>query len=232
MLKEKVLETINKYNLIQNGDKIVVGVSGGPDSICLIDILYNIKIDEDIKLNFDLVVAHINHMIRDEAEEDEEFVKNYCENKDILFVSKQVDVQNLAKINKMGTEEAGREVRYKFFWEILEKSNCTKIATAHTKCDNGETVLMNIIRGSGISGLKGIRPKRDDIFIKPLIRVLREEIESYCYENNLNPRHDKTNDENIYTRNKIRNILIPLIKDEFNPNIIETLDRLSRSCNY
>lgn len=89
---------------------------------------------------------------------------------------------------------------------------------------------MNIIRGTGISGLKGIQPKRDKIFIKPLIRNSRSEIEFYCEENNLNPRYDKTNDENIYTRNKIRNILIPLIGKEFNPNIIDTIDRLSRTC--
>lgn len=130
-------------------------------------------------------------------------------------------------IKKLEQKKHGRNARYEFFEEVLKEQNCTKIATAHNKCDNAETVLMNIIRGAGTVGLRGINAKRDEIFIKPLIKIPREDIEKYCKENSLNPRHDKTNDENIYTRNKIRNILIPLIKDEFNSNIIDTLDRLS-----
>ena len=226
MLKEKVLETIKKYNLIENGDKIVVGVSGGPDSICLVDLLNEIK--NDGKINFELVVCHINHMIREEAGEDEEFVRKYCEEKQIPFFVKHAKVEEIAKDMKIGTEEAGRKVRYDFFEEILEKNGANKIATAHTKNDNAETVLMNLIRGSGTVGLKGIQVIRDDKYIKPLIDISREEIENYCEENKLNPRHDKTNDENIYTRNKVRNILIPCIKKEFNPNIIDTIDRLSK----
>ncbi len=223
MLKEKVLQTIKKYNLIKKGEKIVVGVSGGPDSICLINILNEIKQQEKI----DLIVCHINHLIREEAGEDERFVQEYCKEKQIPFFTKHVEVEKIAKTRKIGTEEAGREERYKFFNEILEKNNANKIATAHTKNDNSETVLMNIIRGSGTSGLKGITPIRDEKYIKPLIECTREEIERYCEEKKLNPRYDKTNNENIYTRNKVRNILIPLIKEEFNPNIIETIDRLS-----
>ena len=226
MLKEKVLETIKKYNLIENGEKVVVGVSGGPDSICLVDLLNEIK--NDGKINFELVVCHINHMIREEAGEDEEFVRKYCEEKQIPFFVKHAKVEEIAKDMKIGTEEAGRKVRYDFFEEILEKNGANKIATAHTKNDNAETVLMNLIRGSGTVGLKGIQVIRDDKYIKPLIDISREEIENYCEENKLNPRHDKTNDENIYTRNKVRNILIPCIKKEFNPNIIDTIDRLSK----
>lgn len=128
---------------------------------------------------------------------------------------------------KLEQKKLGRFARYEFFEEILKSQNCTKIATAHNKCDNAETVLMNIIRGAGTAGIKGISAKRDKIFIKPLIKTSREDIEKYCEENKLKPRHDTTNDENIYTRNKVRNILIPLIKDEFNSNIIDTLDRLS-----
>lgn len=166
-------------------------------------------------------------MIREEADSDEEFVKKYCEDRAIAFEAKKVNINEISKARKLGSEETGREERYKFFNEILEKYNATKIATAHTKCDNAETVLMNILRGAGTSGLKGIQAIRDGIYIKPLIETARSEIEKYCEENNLNPRHDKTNDENIYTRNKVRNILIPLLKKEFNPNIIDTLDRLS-----
>ena len=183
------------------------------------------------KIKFEIIVAHVNHMIREEAGEDEEFVKKYCEKKQIKFFSKKVDIQKIAKKNKIGTEEAGREERYKFFLEVLKENNANKIATAHTKSDNAETVLMNILRGTGTSGLKGIQAKRDEIYIKPLIEVTREEIEKYCEENKLDPRHDKTNDEIVYTRNKIRNILIPFLKIAFNPNIVDTLDRLSRISN-
>ena len=226
MLKEKVLDTIKKYNLIQNNDKVVVGVSGGPDSICLVHLLNSIK--NDGKISFEIVVCHINHMIREEAGEDEEFVKKYCEEKNIPFFVKHAKVEEISKNLKISTEEAGRKIRYEFFEEIAKETSANKIATAHTKNDSAETVLMNLIRGSGISGLKGIKPIRDGNYIKPLIDISRDEIEEYCKENNLNPRHDKTNDENIYTRNKVRNILIPLIKKEFNSNIIDTINRLSK----
>ena len=223
-MKEKILETIKKYNLIENGDKIVVGVSGGPDSITLLNMLLEIK-KENI-IDFELNVCHINHMIRKEAIEDEEYVQKFCEKYNIECFSKRIDVEELSQKEKIGTEEAGRKARYEFFYEILRKTFSNKIATAHTANDNAETVLMNIIRGSGTSGLKGIEPKRDNL-IRPLIECSRSEIEEYCNKNNLNPRIDKTNFENIYTRNKIRNMLIPYIKENFNPNIIETINRLS-----
>lgn len=223
-MENKVLETIKKFNLIENGDRLVLGVSGGPDSIAMLDILYNIKMKE--KLQFDIVVVHINHMIRKEAIEDEKFVKDFCKKKNIEIFSKSIDVKKLANTNKIGIEEAGRKARYDFFEEVLKKTNFNKIAIAHNKNDKIETIIMNIMRGSGVSGLKGIEEKRGK-YIRPLIECDRKEIERYCNEKNLNPRIDKTNFNNEYTRNKIRNIVIPYIKDEFNPNIINTLDRLS-----
>lgn len=231
MFKEDILETINKYNLIQNGDKIVVGVSGGPDSISLINVLNEIRNDKNISLEFDLVAAHINHNIREESKEDEAFVVNYCKKNGIEFYVLNIDIERKAKNEKIGTEEAGRNARYKFFEEILEKTKSNKIATAHTANDSAETVIMNMMRGSGTSGLKGIRPIRDNKFIRPLIETTRDEIEKYCEKYKLNPRIDKTNFENDYTRNKVRNILIPLIKEKFNPNIIMTVNRLSDIIN-
>lgn len=225
-MKNKVLETIKKYNLIENGDKIVLGVSGGPDSITMLNILNEIRNDKKIDLIFDIIVVHINHMIREEAIEDEKYVKEYCNKKEIEFYSKSIDVQKIANNKKIGTEEAGRIARYEFFDEILEKTNSNKVAIAHNKNDNAETIIMNILRGSGISGLKGIEARRDK-YIRPLIECDREQIERYCEENNLNPRIDRTNLENEYTRNKIRNVVIPYIKHEFNPNIVNTLKRLS-----
>ena len=223
-MKKKVLDTIKKYNLIQAGDKIVLGVSGGPDSISMLNILNEIK-DE---LNFEIYVAHINHMIREEAKDDEKYVQKYWEKNNIQFFVKKVDVRQIANAEKKGTEETGRKIRYEFFEEVMQKVGANKIAIAHNKNDKIETIIMNLLRGSGISGLKGIEPIRDNKYIRPLIECERQEIEQYCEDNRLNPRIDKTNFENDYTRNKIRNIVIPYIKKEFNPNIIETIDRLSQ----
>ena len=226
-MKQKVLETIKKYNLIQNGDRLVLGVSGGPDSISMLDILNEIRVDKTNNLDFNIVVAHINHMIREEAVEDQEFVKNFCNKIGVDFYSKSIDIQKIANNNKIGTEEAGRNARYEFFNEILEKTNSNKIAIAHNKNDKTETIIMNILRGSGIAGLKGIEPIKNEKIIRPLIECERYEIENYCKEKNIKARIDKTNFENVYTRNKIRNVIIPYIKKEFNPNIVQTIDRLS-----
>lgn len=223
-MEEEVLKTIKKYNLIENGDKVVVGVSGGPDSITLLDVL--LKIKEKKTIDFDIIVCHVNHMIRKEATADEEYVLKFCTKYNVPFFAKRIDVQKLSEKEKIGTEEAGRKARYEFFNEILEKTSANKIATAHTANDNAETVLMNIIRGSGTTGLKGIEAKREKL-IRPLIKCSRDKIEEYCTEKKLNPRIDKTNFENIYTRNKVRNLLIPYIKENFNPNIIEGINRLS-----
>lgn len=224
-MENKVLETIKKYKLIEEGDKIVVAVSGGPDSISMLDILFKLKKRKEI--NCELIVAHINHMIREEATEDEKFVENFCKKNNIKCYIKRIDVPKYANNNKIGHEEAGRVVRYQFFDEIMKKESANKIAIAHNKNDKVETMIMNMLRGSGISGLKGIEITRDNKYIRPIIEIEREEIESYCEENNLKPRIDKTNFLNDCTRNKIRNIAIPYIKKEFNPNFIETMNRLS-----
>lgn len=166
-------------------------------------------------------------MIREEAIEDEKYVQGYCKKNNIECYTKRIDVQEIANNKKIGTEEAGRNIRYEFFEEILQKTGSNKIAIAHNRNDKIETIIMNLLRGSGLSGLKGIQPIRDNKYIRPLIECDRREIEEYCDLNNLQPRIDKTNFENEYTRNKIRNIVIPYIKQEFNENIIETLNRLS-----
>ena len=204
MIKNKVLETIEKYNLIEPNDKIVLGISGGPDSITMLTILNSLK----EKLKFEIVVAHINHGIRENAKNDEKYVKE------------------LAKKEKRGLEETGRKVRYNFFEEVAIEENAQKIGIAHNKNDNAETIIMNILRGSGTNGLRGIEAKQGK-FIRPLIEIERNEIEEYCKEKELNPCIDESNFENEFTRNKIRNIVIPYIKENFNSNIIKTLERLS-----
>lgn len=225
-LKEEVINSIKKHSMFKDGDKIVLGVSGGPDSICMLNILNEIKNEKLFLEKFDIVVAHINHMIREEAKEDEIFVKNFCGKIGVEFYSKSIDIKKLANNNKMGIEEAGRIARYDFFDEVMTKTNSNKIAIAHNKNDKIETIIMNILRGSGTLGLHGIQAKSGK-YIRPLIECERYEIEEYCKDNNINTRIDKTNFDNNYTRNKIRNVVIPYIKKEFNPNIIKTIDRLS-----
>lgn len=223
MLKEEVLKTIRKYNMIENGDRIVIGVSGGPDSICLLHILSELRKE----LEIEIFVAHINHMIREVADQETEYVKNFCEKIGVECFVKKENIIELSKKQKKGTEEVGRNVRYDFFEEVLKKTNSNKIATAHNSNDRAETVILNILRGSGISGLKGIEPIRNKKYIRPLIDTSREKIEKYCEENKLEPKYDETNNETVYHRNKVRNEIIPYIKKEFNQNIIETINRLS-----
>ncbi len=225
MLIEKIENNIIKNKLIESGDSIVVGVSGGPDSICLLHALEQIK---NRGLDFRITVAHINHMIRVNAILDEEYVENYCQKHAIPVFIKRVEVEKFARQNKIGTEEAGRKVRYDFFEEVKEKVGANKIATAHNSNDNAETIILNILRGCGLDGLKGIE-RKNGIFIRPLIDIERREIEAYCGENNLNPRIDETNSELIYQRNKVRNIMIPYVEKEFNENFVGTLNRLSRN---
>lgn len=223
LLEKKILHTIYKYQLIQKEDRIVIGVSGGPDSIALLYALFQVK----EKLNISLFVAHINHMIRQEADSETKYVQDFCEKLKIPCFIKKIDVITEAKKQKIGTEEAGRNIRYDFFKEVAKQMGANKIATAHHANDNAETILMNLLRGSGTTGLKGIEKSREDKFIRPIIECTRKEIEAYCKENHLEPKYDKTNQDNIYTRNKIRNLLIPYLERDFNPNIVETLNRLS-----
>lgn len=222
MLEEKVRKTIREFNLIEKNDSIVVGVSGGPDSMTLLSILLKLKEEFHLKI----YVAHVNHMLRENAIKDEEYVKEFCQKNNIEIFIKKANISEIAQKEKIGLEEAGRNIRYNFFEEVLKNTKSNKIAIAHNLNDKAETIIMNTLRGSGVSGLKGIEAKRKK-YIRPLIEIERYEIEKYCIENKINPRHDESNDDNTYTRNKIRNIVIPYIKNEFNPNIIKTLNRLS-----
>ena len=178
-------------------------------------------------MGFKIYVAHVNHMIREEANEETQYVIDFCKKIGVECFVKRVDVLNIAKQEKLGTEETGRNIRYNFFEEVLEKTSSNQIVTAHNLNDKVETIILNLLRGSGGNGLKGIEALRDNKYIRPLIETSREDIEKYCIDNNLNPRIDKSNSENIYARNKVRNIVIPYIKKEFNPNIIKTINRLS-----
>lgn len=212
--EEKVLNTIKKYDLVNDGESIVVGVSGGADSMALLVSL--------VSLGYRCVVAHINHGLRGkDADDDQKYVENFCLNNEIECYLEKFDVLKISKEQKISLEMAGRNVRYNFFNEILNKTSSKKIAVAHNKSDSVETILFNMIRGSSIAGLKGIGVKNKNI-IRPLIECTREEIIDYLRFKNVEFKIDKTNLSNDYTRNKIRNQIIPLMK-EINPSVVNTI---------
>lgn len=221
-MEKKVRDFIVNNKLIKPNNHIILGISGGPDSIALLFIMQKIKSE----FNLTLSVAHVNHSLRPEADEEEALVKKLCHNLDIPFYSYKADVTNIAKQNKISIEEAGRNVRYDFFNQLLAKINADLIATAHHQDDNAETVLINLLRGTGIKGLRGILPINNNI-IRPLLEVSKLEIETYLEERNLPYFIDKSNFDPIYLRNKIRHELIPLLKTDYNPKIVENLNQLA-----
>lgn len=221
---EDVHEFIKSNNMIQPSDVVIVAVSGGPDSICLLHMLSSMK----DKLNIKLLAAHVNHGLRgNEADRDESYAKQLSQELNIPFFSKKVDLDSISKSMGISHELAGREVRYSFFEELKAKHSANKIALAHNANDRAETILMRIIRGTGTDGLEGIKAIRDEYIIRPLIETSRAQIEEYCIQNNLELNVDSTNLEGIYSRNKIRLELIPYIQKNFNSDIISTLNRMS-----
>jgi len=220
---QKVRKYIEQHNMIQPGDKVIVGLSGGADSVALLHVLKELQ----DSLQFQLYAAHVNHGLRGrDADQDAEFARDLCNKWSVPFYLKEADVRSLAKSLNQTEEEAGRLVRYGFFNEILEKVNGNKIATAHHRNDQAETILHNIIRGTGMQGLAGIKPVRDGIVIHPLLDVSRREIEDYIKENNLSYRVDASNQDSSYTRNRIRNHLLPDLARDYNPEIVDSLARL------
>lgn len=223
-MEEKIINIVQKNiienNLIKNGDKVIVAVSGGPDSMCLLDSLFKLK----DKIGFDIIVAHVNHGIRIESEQEKIYVEDFCKARNITFYYLKVDVPALSKERKMSEEACGRSVRYNFFEKVREKEKANSIAVAHNLNDNVETILLNLIRGTGLKGLTGMDFKFNNI-IRPLLTIEKKDILLYNKELELNPCFDKTNEEDIYLRNKIRLTLIPFLK-ELNPNFIENISRM------
>lgn len=219
-MNHKVEKTLRDYDMLSDFDKVVVALSGGADSVALLYALNSIK----EKYNLILYACHLNHMIRgQEAQRDEDFVRNLCEKLGIELFVKHEDVVRIAEEEKISLELCGRNLRYKFFAELSEKLSA-KIATAHTASDNIETVLFNVARGTSITGLCGIRPKRDYI-IRPLIMCSREEVESYCEENSLEFVTDSSNLTDDYTRNNIRHNAVPTLKS-VNPDLCNSVSRM------
>ncbi|MBD7910976.1 MULTISPECIES: tRNA lysidine(34) synthetase TilS [Clostridium] len=223
-MKERFVNYIEKNELIRKGDGIVVGLSGGPDSTCLLHLLCSIK-DE---MNLKIAAVHVNHMFRgDDADGDQRFSEEISKAFDVEFFYKKIDVSRYGRENGLSSETAGREIRYNYFNEIMNKLKFSKIATAHNANDQVETILMRIMRGTGLEGLGGIPVKRENRYIRPILFMKREEIEQYCKVHKLNPRIDETNLERLYSRNKVRLDMIPYMKENFNEDIIETINRMS-----
>lgn len=214
-LIKKIQTFIHRHNLWKEGDKIIVGVSGGPDSVCLLDIL--VKLAK--KNKFELLVAHVNYGLRaSDSDRDEYFVKELAQKYNL-----KIEILSAKKESNISpTENNLRNIRYEFFQKIRKENKFDLIAVAHNQDDQAETMLMRLIRGSGLLGLRSIQPKSSEV-IRPLLDISRAEIIDYLKENNLAYRTDKTNRENKFLRNKIRNKLIPILEKEYNPVLRKTL---------
>ena len=227
MMFDKFEIYCNDNQIIENNDCIIVGVSGGADSMCLLAMLIRFR----ALYGIEIVVVHVNHLIRENAIYDAKYVEEYCSRNNLEYIYFQYDVREFSKINKLTVEEAGRNLRYKSFNEVYDKkmeihSSC-KIAVAHNKNDRAETMLFNIARGSKLSGLHSIMPKQNNI-IRPILCLSRSEIEEYLKGEGITPREDESNYELEYTRNKIRHLILPVMT-ELNDGAIAHMDELATS---
>jgi len=220
----KFLSAVKRYSLLKKKDKVILGISGGPDSVAMLHLFSHIK--REFKLY--LVCVHFNHGLRKEADEEEIFVKRLADSLNIKFVSERKNVGGFWEGNSL--EQVARNLRYDFFFKVANTLKIKKIALAHTKDDVVETVLMRVIRGAGIQGLRGILPLiklKRKTFIRPLIEMEKEEIIKWLKEKKIEYRVDSSNFEERFFRNKIRLNILPLLK-KLNPNIKNNLFNLAR----
>lgn len=220
-LLERVKATIRRHNLLDPGDGVVVGVSGGPDSVALLHVLYSLREEYDLRLR----VVHVHHGLREEAEKEAELVEKLSSQWALPCSVYRIDLRTLAKEKKCSLQEAGRAIRYQLMEEEAERWGCTRIALGHQAEDQVETILEHFLRGSGLDGLAGMPYRRDKI-IRPLLDVSRSEIEAYLAEHQLPWAMDASNLKPLYLRNRIRWELLPVLKD-YNPNIVGTLLRMA-----
>lgn len=213
-LQEKAANLIKEFNLLTPGMRVVVGVSGGADSVALLHILKALREPFSLKLQ----VAHLNHLLRQDAGEDAAFVQQFARELGIPAAVGYARVARLAELHKMGIEEAGRWARYRFLYYVAERTGAHRIAVAHHADDQVETVLLNILRGAGPAGLSGM-PVKSGIVIRPLLNATREEIEEYCSSHLLSWRTDASNLTTDYQRNRIRVELLPYLRRYFNPGV-------------
>jgi len=218
--------TIAKYGMISQDNSVLVSVSGGPDSVCLLHVLNDLKNEYSLTLN----VAHLNHGLRGkESDRDETFVLNMAENLNITCVTERADLYSYKKERRLSTQAAGRELRYSFLKRTAKKFKIDKIALGHTAEDQAETIIMRILRGSGVHGLGGISPVREGSIIRPLIECEKREVMEYLNENKIPFTTDRSNLDQKYTRNKIRHSLLPILRSEYNANLNDSLCNLSET---
>lgn len=217
--EEKVIRFISSHSLIEKDDKVLVALSGGPDSVFLLHFLNKFKKKYKIKIG----AFHLNHKLRGkDADADERFCRQLCIKFKVNYYSSEKDVDKFAKEKKVSVEEAGRIIRYNLLTDISKKHNYTKIATAHIQEDNTETVFLNLIKGSGLTGMSGIPVRRDNI-IRPVLCLNKDEILDYLHFNGISFRIDESNLSEHYERNYLRQQIIPLIKERLNPSLGENI---------
>jgi tRNA(Ile)-lysidine synthase len=225
----KIKSTIKKHNMLKKNDSVLVGLSGGPDSVTLLHVLCELK--KEYALN--IIIAHLDHKFRgDESVCDRKFCEDLAKKYNLEIAWDAIDVPKVAKEKGISPEEAARFERYDFFKRVAKEKGISKIAVGHTRDDQAETVLMRIIRGAGMKGLGGISPVKDIQgyeIIRPLIEISRKEVEDFIVENDLKFRKDSSNEKTVFTRNKIRLELIPLLEKDFNPNIKEVLANMAEN---
>lgn len=219
-MMKKAQTFIEKYHMLKNGDRVIAGISGGADSVCLLFVLLELRKTYDI----DVVAVHVNHGIRGEtAERDEKFVQELCRIHNIRCEVYHENAELTAKKRKQSLEEAGREIRREAFVQTLERYGGTRIAMAHHQNDNAETLLMNLVRGTGLKGLGGIQPVAGNI-IRPLLGLSRKEIEVYVGEIGCGFCQDETNAQDVYTRNRLRHQVIPVLEEKVNPQAVRHMN--------
>ncbi len=219
---DQIIQYVKAHKLIENGDSVIAGVSGGADSVCLLKVLIELSNIMDLKVT----VVHVHHGIRgEEADRDMNFVENLCNSWNIMCKTYRYNIPDMAKNLSISCEEAGRQARYEAFSKTMMEINANKIAVAHNANDNAETIIMNMVRGTGIKGMCGIPIMRECI-IRPLLNCTRDEIEKYLADNNIEYVTDSTNLEEDYTRNKVRRVVLPYICDNINDRAVEHINNM------
>jgi tRNA(Ile)-lysidine synthase len=247
-LAKRVWDSSTRLDLLHDGDRVLIGVSGGPDSLCLLEVLHRLAARHRLELH----VAHLNHGLRPEAGADADFVRAEAERRGCGFIAETVDVQAAARTKKQSLETAARGLRYDFLKRAAQHAGASLVAVAHTADDQAETMLMRLLRGTGLRGLRGMLPKRvmsewvigswdaadgqlpitiyplPVYVIRPLLHIPRSDILAYCAEHNLNPRVDSSNSDVRYLRNRVRHELLPTM-EAYNPKLRVILARMAEA---
>lgn len=218
----KVRRFIREEKILEPGKKLLLAVSGGPDSMALLHIMHTLAPE----MALSLIALHLNHGLRTEAALEEDFVRRHCHELGIDFYARKADIADLAAKGKKSLEEAGRDCRYRFFYELLEELEADYIATAHHWDDQAETVLLHLLRGSGLKGLRGIMPRKGSL-LRPLLALSKAEIILYLEERQIPYCLDESNEDLVFLRNRIRHELLPYLQKSFNPRIMENLNQLA-----